>query len=260
MASRLFDVKKNGQWEIVNAPFGDMFNHSNDNNATWGYDDERDGQYFYATKDIKRGEPIHLSYGEKCNTKLLLSYGFVVDDNINNEIPIIVRLNAEDPYYEFKLKVNGKDYMEFNVKRNLKDKQVNDFIKFVRLCGSDDLVNLAFDTNQQTKYSGVDIEFKMWNTITTLCNQLLSSFQTTYEQDMELLNDTNLSYNIRNCIKIRSGQKKILLFFIECADKMKQLLGLSLKEARKEVNKNEAKYKDMEPYINDILFPGMSQV
>ena len=44
---------------------GDMANHTNPPNATWGYDNKRKGYIFIANWNIEKGEEIFVSYGNK---------------------------------------------------------------------------------------------------------------------------------------------------------------------------------------------------
>jgi len=52
---------------------------------------------------------VYDSYGQKCNHRFLLNYGFAVEDNREldgfcpNEVPIELNLNPEDPLYQHKL-------------------------------------------------------------------------------------------------------------------------------------------------------------
>jgi len=50
---------------------------------------------------------------------------------------------------------------------------------------------------------------------------------------MELLKNPNLSFNERNCILFRSGEKEILIFLMEMADYVLDLLNMKFKDAKK---------------------------
>jgi hypothetical protein len=45
--------------------YGCIYNHSDDNNATWTCDSDNGMYYFIAVKDIEPGEEICTSYGKK---------------------------------------------------------------------------------------------------------------------------------------------------------------------------------------------------
>jgi len=50
-----------------------------------------------ANREIKRGEELFDSYGEKCNWKFLHGYGFVLEDNECNTAPITIEIDPTDP-------------------------------------------------------------------------------------------------------------------------------------------------------------------
>ena len=53
--------------------------------------------------------------------------------------------------------------------------------------------------------------------------EALLKYPTTYEEDLEILKDENLSFVKRNCVLFRSGEKEILIFLIKSTEK---ILGL----------------------------------
>jgi hypothetical protein len=59
---------------------------------------------------IPAGSQVYDSYGQKCNHRFLLNYGFAVEDNREmdgfcpNEVPIQLSVNPNDPLYLAKVK------------------------------------------------------------------------------------------------------------------------------------------------------------
>jgi hypothetical protein len=49
---------------------------------------------------VKKGERVHVSLGEKPNSQLLTSYGFVLDQNEYDTVMISMFLNNDDPFYD----------------------------------------------------------------------------------------------------------------------------------------------------------------
>lgn len=76
-SSRLYNLTRNGVTTLAHVPYADMFNHSSQRKTTYSYDEAREGYTVSAVDEIKRGEPVCISYGDKCNTRFLLNYGFV---------------------------------------------------------------------------------------------------------------------------------------------------------------------------------------
>ena len=63
-----------------------------------------------------------------------------------------------------------------------------------------------------------------------------------------------MTYNERNCLLFRSGEKKILNFLAQTADKMLSLAELSQRDAKKVVNS----MKDFErclDYFKSVMLP-----
>ena len=68
----------------------------------------------------------------------------------------------------------------------------------------------------------------------------LASYPNTLEEDNELLakdaEKQHLTFNQRNCVLFRKGEKEILNWFIELANYCIKILGMKWKEAKKDAN------------------------
>ncbi len=67
------------------------------------------------------------------------------------------------------------------------------------------------------------------------CEKVIGGYPTTLEEDLEILAKDNegsgpepISDNMRNCILMRSGEKKVLKSLIETADQILPLLDKNL--------------------------------
>lgn len=58
-----------------------------------------------------------------------------------------------------------------------------------------------------------------------------------------------LSFNQRNCVLFRQGEKEILQFYIEFSEYMNSLLGMKFKEARKEAQNLPKQFESARDYI-----------
>lgn len=82
--TRTFKIKKTTDADDSGmGPFVDMMNHKppGQNNVIWTWDDTVNGKVVKAVLDIRRGEEIFISYGERSNTDLLTVYGFTLPEN-----------------------------------------------------------------------------------------------------------------------------------------------------------------------------------
>ena len=67
----------------------------------------------------------------------------------------------------------------------------------------------------------LELEVGMWQFMDKVCYAALNKYPTTLQQDINLLNGderTNtLTYNERNCVTFRKGEKMILNFLLDCS-------------------------------------------
>ena len=66
-----------------------------------------------------------------------------------------------------------------------------------------------------------------------MSEEALAAYPQTLEEDMEILRRDNLTFNERNCVLFRSGEKEILVFLIEMSDYVLKLLEMKFKDAKK---------------------------
>lgn len=58
-----------------------------------------------------------------------------------------------------------------------------------------------------------------WKKVSAIVTAALNKYPTTLEQDKKLLSDdSTLTYNIKNCVLFRVGEKKILHYLKDTAD------------------------------------------
>jgi len=79
--SRMFEYTKDNEIHCGLVPYADLFNHSNDENALWHFNDENGRFEVFSIEEITSGEEICLSYGVKNNIDLLANYGFTLCHN-----------------------------------------------------------------------------------------------------------------------------------------------------------------------------------
>ena len=92
-------------------------------------------------------------------------------------------------------------------------------------------------------------EKKVWESIKSMCEEGLSRYPSTLEEDMEILQRDNLTFNERNCTLFRSGEKEILVFLIEMADYVLVLLEMKFKDAKKYTQTLPAKMESCRDYL-----------
>ena len=86
VCSRVFGIVMNRVKTDAMVPLADMLNHHIPKQTSWYYCDAEEGFVIQALKAIPMGTEIFDSYGQKCNSRFLLSYGFTLPDNPHNEV------------------------------------------------------------------------------------------------------------------------------------------------------------------------------
>lgn len=174
--TRIYGIqRKNGEKDNVMVPFADMANHKIPPNTKWFYDN--DTNYFVVKSEdyISKGDNIFETYGIKSNYRYFVNYGFTIDNNPNEEICLMFDRAVYHVGYE----------MNSEFKTMLKD---------------------------VSKLGGSILEG--YRIIIEHCEERLEQFLTTLEEDNQLLKK-NISFNQRNCIVQRKGEKKLLKFYIK---------------------------------------------
>ena len=60
----------------------------------------------------------------------------------------------------------------------------------------------------------IDNEKKMLRRLKSIAENRLSEYPETYDEDLKLLKNADLTFNQRNCIVFRMGEKKVVIFTI----------------------------------------------
>ena len=93
-------------------------------------------------------------------------------------------------------------------------------------------------------------EKKVFIAIKQMCQGALDKYPHTLEQDYELLKDESLTFNQRNCVLFRSGEKEILHFLIEFSDYVQTLLSMTFKDAKKVTQSLPDKFSSTREYLH----------
>eukprot|EP01035_Chromulina_nebulosa_P020227 gene20227-26257_t len=106
---------KEFKWAPALVPFADMLNHYRPRETKWQFDDTVQGFTVTSVQHIAIGAQVYDSYGQKCNHRFLLNYGFSVENNVEadgfcpNEVPLLLQLNRSDPLYDTKISLWRRD-------------------------------------------------------------------------------------------------------------------------------------------------------
>lgn len=84
VCSRVFGVVVERVKTDALVPVADMLNHHMPKQTSWYYCDSSNGFVIQSLREIPAGSEIFDSYGQKCNSRFLLNYGFTLPENPHN--------------------------------------------------------------------------------------------------------------------------------------------------------------------------------
>jgi histone-lysine N-methyltransferase SETD3 len=178
VSSRVFGLQTGGHIVDALVPMADIPNHRRPPETSWSYDEARGAFEVRATRAFAPGEAVHTSYGAKCNSRLLLHYGFCLEDNECNEA--VVQVLGTD----FRLTVAPDTVAERALQAALEDD--------------------AGDVSDEQMAHFVA------RRIVDACDRALGAFPTSLSDDERLLAAGISSDTRRNCILLRLGEKRVL--------------------------------------------------
>lgn len=93
-----------------------------------------------------------------------------------------------------------------------------------------------------------------------MCEAALAEYPNTYDEDMKILAEddppmSKLSFNERNMVLFRSGEKYILHFLINLSDYVLRLVGETFKDAKKATQNLPENLETCRQYFHNMLFP-----
>lgn len=204
-------------------PMWDMCNHCN-GTITTDYNLEKDCSECFALRNFQAKEQIFIFYGARSNAELLIHNGFVYPENELDRIAIRLGISKGDPLYEQKNELLKK--LGLSVLRNFYihtgmipvDPQLMAFLRV--FCMSEE--NLKELNSKELSEADADrlgdIDFpvseeneeKAWAFLQTRTALLLRAYETSEEEDIELLKKEDMNIHERLAVQLRMCEKRIL--------------------------------------------------
>ncbi|KAL6520158.1 hypothetical protein OROMI_032338 [Orobanche minor] len=167
-------------------------------------------------RPYKTGEPIVVWCGPQPNSKLLINYGFVDEDNSYDRILVEASLDTKDPQYQDKrlaAQRNGKLSVQvFQVYVGKEKEAVMDMLPYLRLGYVYDPSEMQSVLSSQGPISQVSscMEHAVLGQLAEYFTKRLAHYPTTLAEDEHLLVDPNLSPKRRVATQLVRLEKKIL--------------------------------------------------
>lgn len=157
VCSRNFGLMINGRRTSALVPHADMLNHHRPRETKWTFCEESQCFTITTLKEIGAGEQVYDSYGQKCNHRFLLNYGFCVEKN--------VEIDGFCPN-EVSLELGLDDDMEEN---EIYGNETHEMSRISQLISGEDREcmekKLAFWTRGDVDSVGADYFGSSWHTI-----------------------------------------------------------------------------------------------
>jgi histone-lysine N-methyltransferase SETD3 len=157
VCSRNFGLCIDGHRTSAMVPHADMLNHYRPRATKWTFDETTQAFTITTLQGIHAGEEVLDSYGQKCNHRFLLNYGFAIEDNREpdgfcpNEVPLELNVDHSDPDFALKQEfwIRGEQQLEETTKRirvcvsnNENTRLLFSFLRTLA-CNNDELRSLA---------------------------------------------------------------------------------------------------------------------
>jgi histone-lysine N-methyltransferase SETD3 len=143
VCSRNFGLQMDGHRTSALVPHADMLNHYRPRETKWTFDEDRQAFTITSLQHIGMGAQVYDSYGQKCNHRFLLNYGFAVEDNREldgfcpNEVPLELYVAPDDLLFTEKLEfwTRGEQMNPAGpAARILDNSYTNPVVKRIRVC------------------------------------------------------------------------------------------------------------------------------
>lgn len=167
-------------------------------------------------RPYKAGEPIVVWCGPQPNSRLLLNYGFVDEDNPYDRIVIEASLNTEDPQYQEKRMVaqrNGKLAVQvFHVYVGREKEAISEMLPYLRLGYISDTaeMNSVISSQGPTCPLSPCMERAVLDQLAAYFEARLAAYPTTLSEDEAMLADCNLNPKKQVAVQLVKLEKKIL--------------------------------------------------
>ncbi|CAM9379344.1 unnamed protein product [Scytosiphon promiscuus] len=237
VCSRNFGLDIGGLRTSALVPYADMLNHYRPRETKWTYDNERGAFTITTLHRIMGGAQVYDSYGQKCNHRFLLNYGFAIENNQEangfcpNEVPLLFRLDARDPLRQKKARFWRMDGPEQRrVRLCVGDTDaVQGALSMLRIIVANAAEMVGIEEGARYMYRTVkDVRFPLsvrneaaaMERLLVLASGALDAYPTTLEEDKAALKNGGLEpfSNRRHALIQVCGEKVVLRHYVELAE------------------------------------------
>lgn len=156
--SRIFGTKIDKLEDDSIVPYADMFNYKFKSDMThWTFSEEKKSFVIKAKDNIKRGEEIYVYYGNKPNTNFFMFYGFVIENNENDEVILNISLKPSDSLKGIKQSLLDResDPRKMKISESAEDQKFQkmmSYLRFVEFAGTEAFLRDVIRNFQEFKF------------------------------------------------------------------------------------------------------------
>lgn len=277
VCSRNFGVVVNGVRTSALVPYADMLNHYRPRETKWTYDNSRGAFTITALQNIEKGAQIYDSYGQKCNHRFLLNYGFAIEDNAEpdgfcpNEVPLAIELRKDKllPRKQLlwfrdgsslgpkRIRVCAADNENFRAVMSLLRIVVADEPELERVIGQNPYASSRTATDLHSPIS-LRNETQALQLLGDMCRNLLAKYPTTVEDDTKKLETLAPFSNARHAVIHVRSEKIVLNHYVRLSQTAiamaSEPLGEPFDSALSSLFDNKSHdYRHVASYCNSVL-------
>lgn len=244
-------------------PFADMFNHSVPPDIAWvsGRDPRGTAFAMFALRGVAAGMPLHISYGERSGSHMLLNYGFYPSDADEGleEMELALEVPQEEGWAATRRRLVG--LAEGRVRYflgPLRYEAMSDHLAFLRIawCTPEELGRLASapePVEAAREPLSVGTEERVLRALAEACEERLKDFPTPVAEDERLLAEGRLSYTERCCVTMRRAEKRRLQRCLELVRAWQPLLHRPWLERVRRAEQLAAEAGPMGGYLRSVM-------
>lgn len=209
------------------------------------------------------------SYGRKCNSRFFVNYGFALEENEDNQCVMWFTLPTSDPHYAMKLRllatskgnigsmIQGNQPKRFQIPIDYSEDVTKECFSFLRFVHAKDSELLLLSSNERFDIKKIEPislrnEMEVIHDLAIAAETSLSQFDTTIDEDNDILADSSISSNVRNAIVMRRGEKLVLEYYLALLDHVAQIVELPWSQFKKHVAKLSGK-GIFDAYITTVI-------
>lgn len=237
IAEEVSNIPKDHMAALV--PIVDMLNHSLTSKISYFTDVKSNRFALRSVSGVPNGVQAFNNYGLRNNEKLLLNYGFVLENNVVDSFHLKVAMSANDPYFQRRTNilkkkriqashylVKGEQTVPADLMEDLRIRLMNEvelyFYEQSEILGQSSKTGLQYTSQPIGEIISFRNESRMLYQLLAMLTARAKRFPTTIEDDRQILAVPNIDHIQRSAVLYRLGQKELIQSAIQYVTRLQQ--------------------------------------